>query len=52
MGYRLDGEGSTPKMDREFLVPTLALGLTQTPTQWVLGALSLRVKQLGHEADH
>jgi hypothetical protein len=26
----------------------IALG----PTQWVLGALSLGIKQLGHEADH
>jgi hypothetical protein len=30
----------------------LALGLTQAPIQWVAGALSLGVKQLGHEADH
>jgi hypothetical protein len=25
---------------------------TQPPTQWVQGALSLRVKEPGHEADH
>jgi hypothetical protein len=25
---------------------------TQPPIQWVPGALSLGVKQLGHEADH
>jgi hypothetical protein len=25
---------------------------TQPPMQWVLGALSLGVKQLGHDADH
>jgi hypothetical protein len=31
-------------------VSRLALGLTQPPVQWVLGALSLGVKQLGHEA--
>jgi len=30
----------------------LALGPTQPPIQWVPGALSLGVKQLGHEADH
>jgi len=29
-----------------------ALGPTQSPIQWVTGALSLGVKQLGHEADH
>jgi len=29
-----------------------ALGSTQPPIQWVPGALSLGVKQLGHEADH
>jgi hypothetical protein len=30
----------------------LAMGSTQPPIQWVLGALSLRVKRLGREADH
>jgi hypothetical protein len=30
----------------------LALGPTQLPIKWVLGALSLGVKQLGCEADH
>jgi hypothetical protein len=30
----------------------MALGSTQPPIQWVPGALSLWVKQLGHEADH
>jgi len=29
-----------------------ALGPTQPPIQWVLGALSSGVKWLGHEADH
>jgi hypothetical protein len=29
-----------------------ALGTTQPPIQWVPGALSLRVKQPGREADH
>jgi len=33
-------------MTRSALVPT------QPPIQWVPGALSLRVKQSGHEADH
>jgi hypothetical protein len=31
---------------------TTALGPTQPPIQWVLGALSLGVKRPGHEADH
>jgi hypothetical protein len=38
-----------------FLLTTasrVALGPTQPPIQWVPGALSLGVKQLGHEADH
>jgi hypothetical protein len=30
----------------------LALGPTQPPIQWITGALSLGVKQPGHEADH
>jgi hypothetical protein len=29
-----------------------ALGLTQPPIQWVTGASSLGVNQLGREADH
>jgi hypothetical protein len=29
-----------------------ALGLTQPPIQWVLGALSLGVKRPGRESDH
>jgi hypothetical protein len=40
--YRLDGRGSIPNRDRIFLlVPVLrlALGPTQPPIQWVLGAL-------------
>jgi hypothetical protein len=28
------------------------VGTTQPPIQWVPGALSLRVKRPGHEADH
>jgi hypothetical protein len=38
-----------------FLFPTtsrLILGPTQPPVQCVLGALSLGIKQPGHEADH
>jgi len=41
---------------REILLFTTAsgtdLGPTHPPIQWVLGSLSLRVKQLGREADH
>jgi hypothetical protein len=29
-----------------------ALGPTQPPVQWLLGALSLGIKQLAHKADH
>jgi hypothetical protein len=29
-----------------------ALGPTQPPIQWIRGALSLRIKRPGHEADH
>jgi hypothetical protein len=34
------------------MVSRIALGPTHPPTQWIPGALSLEVKQLGHEADH
>jgi hypothetical protein len=30
----------------------MALGPNQHPIQWVPGALSLGIKQSGHEADH
>jgi len=33
-------------------VPRRALGPTQSPIQWVPGALSLWVKQSGREVDH
>jgi hypothetical protein len=33
-------------------VSRLALGSTQPPIQWVLGTLSLEVKQLGREAEY
>jgi hypothetical protein len=33
-------------------VSRTALGPTQLPIQWVLGALSLGVERLGREADH
>jgi hypothetical protein len=35
-----------------FAMSRTALGPTQPPIQWVPGALSLGVKQPGHEADH
>jgi hypothetical protein len=34
------------------IMSRMALGPTQLPIQWVPGALSLEVKQLGHEVDH
>jgi hypothetical protein len=47
--------GSIPGRVEIFIiysVSRLALGLSQTPTQWVLLALSPEVKQWVHEADH
>jgi hypothetical protein len=35
-----------------FTASRLALAPTQSPIKWVLGALSQKVKQPGHEADH
>jgi hypothetical protein len=34
------------------MLSRLVLGPTQPCTLWILGAFSLEVKQLGHEADH
>jgi hypothetical protein len=56
--YRLDDRGSRvrfPAGAGNFSLHTMsrtALGPTQSPIQWVLGVLSLGVKQQGHEADH
>jgi hypothetical protein len=58
LGYGLDDRGSRVDSRRGlgiFLFTTAsrtALGPTQSPIQWVLGALSLGVKRLGSEADH
>jgi hypothetical protein len=45
-----------PQQGKEFsflvIVVQTALESTQPPIQWVLGALSPRVKQQGREADH
>jgi hypothetical protein len=44
-----------PAKARDYLHYTVsrpALGPTQHPIQWILGALSLGVKRQGHEADH
>jgi len=35
-----------------YLTVTIAGSTTQPSVQWVLEALTLQVKQLGHEADH
>jgi hypothetical protein len=48
MGYGLDGRGSVPDRGKIFLLfiaSRPALKPTQTPKQWVQGALSSRVKQ-------
>jgi hypothetical protein len=53
--YRLDSQGSIPGKGRRFFpspVSRPALGHTQPFVQWVLGFLSLGVKQPGCEADH
>jgi len=49
--------GAVPGRDWEYFlfatdVPRPALGPNQPPIQWVPGALSLRVKRPGSEADH
>jgi hypothetical protein len=53
-GYGMDSWGSTPRRGKRFAStsrrPDRALELTQPPTQWVLGALSLGLKRLGREA--
>jgi hypothetical protein len=53
MGWTI--KGMNPTEVRDFLftkTSTLALWPTQRPIQCVPGALSLVVKQLGHEANH
>jgi len=56
LGYGLDERGFDSRWGLGvFLFNTMfrmTLGPTQPPIQWVLGALSLGLKQLGHEADH
>jgi hypothetical protein len=58
LGYGLEDRGSRvlfPEGLGIFLftiASRTALEPTQPPIQWVLGALSLGVKQPGHEADH
>jgi hypothetical protein len=57
MGDVLDGQGLILARGKreKFIFSTvsrLALGFTQSPIQWVLGAVSLEVKQPGLEAGH
>jgi hypothetical protein len=61
MGYwkTREAEGNGCKHSRNLIyvidVTTMsrtALGLTQPPIQWLPGALFLRVKRPGREADH
>jgi hypothetical protein len=54
-GYGLDGWGSFPGRGKIFLfyiASRPALGPTQPPIQWILGAVSPWVKRPGREADH
>jgi hypothetical protein len=56
LGYGLDYRGFEPRKGLGIFyfitVSRPALGPTQPPIQWVLGALSLEVKWRGREADH
>jgi hypothetical protein len=58
LGHRLDNQGVevlSPSRVNNFLFSTSSIpapGSTQPPIQWVPGAHSTGVKQLGHEADH
>jgi hypothetical protein len=52
---RLRGQSSSPSRVKNFFVSTSsrpALGSTQLPIQWVLGALSPGIKRPGHEGGH
>jgi hypothetical protein len=49
------GRGSSPGRIKNFhfsMSSRLTVGSTQSPIQWVPGALSPEVKRSGHEADH
>jgi hypothetical protein len=53
--WRLRGRSSSPGWVNNFLFSKSsrpALGSTEPPIQWVLGALSPGVKRPGREADH
>jgi hypothetical protein len=56
LGYRLGDWGLESRKELGILLFTTAcgsaLGPTQPPVQWAPGALSLRVKRPGREADH
>jgi hypothetical protein len=58
IGYRLNNRGvGVPSPSRVknvlfFMFSRPAVGPTQPPIQWVMGALSLRVQGQGCEADH
>jgi hypothetical protein len=54
-GYELDGRGSIAGGGKIVLfsaAPIPALAPTQSPIQWILGALSQEVKRQEREADH
>jgi hypothetical protein len=54
-GYGLDDRGvgvRVPVGARIFSMSRPVLGLTQPPIQWILGALSPRVKRPGREVDN
>jgi hypothetical protein len=51
---RLRSQSSIPGRGKRLfsVMSRLAVGSTQPSIQWVLGDVSLRVKQQGYEADH
>jgi hypothetical protein len=54
-GGRRRVQSSSPSRVKNFLFSTSsrpALGPTQPPIQWILGALSPGIKRQGHDADH
>jgi hypothetical protein len=55
VGYGLDGQGSIPGRGKILLLSItsrLGLGSTQSPIQWVPGAVTLGVKRQEREVDH
>jgi hypothetical protein len=55
MDYGLDDQGSMPGRRKIFLLPIVFkpdLGFTQPPVQWIIGAMSPRMKWSWPETDY